>query len=228
MRTLRLHFQSPVSLAVFAVGVLLVVLGSVGMLLDLHPEVGVTGLGLAVDHELEYLGVLTGGVAVLGETVLSPSGVCDTVPGRTPHYLDTVYITTGLHELLVEVAKEEEPSAISAGIAVTPAGKLDGAETLDDSMPVFTDIYLPEQFNSVSSVFGVDLATPPRGIQGRFVSHPHGPFGVTKRDDLHEIVFVAVPPWDDSSLGAFDRAGRRRTVQTVDATPSARSEPVNL
>ena len=85
--------------------------------------------------------------------------------------------------------------------------------------PVFTDFYMPETGASVSAVFGIDLSTPPGQTQGRFVSHPTGRLELERTDDLHEVVFVAVPPWETGTLAAFDRNGRRRRLHVVDAHP---------
>jgi len=90
---------------------------------------------------------------------------------------------------------------------------------LTPETPVFTDFYMPETAASVSAVFGLDLSTPPGQTQGRFVSHPMGRLELERTDDLHEVVFVAVPPWELESLAAFDRSGRRRQLRVVDAQP---------
>ena len=92
-------------------------------------------------------------------------------------------------------------------------------EDLTPETPVFTDFYMPETGASVSAVFGVDLSTPPGQTQGRFVSHPTGRLELERTDDLHEVVFVAVPPWETGTLAAFDRNGRRRRLHVVDAHP---------
>jgi hypothetical protein len=65
----------------------------------------------------------------------------------------------------------------------------------------------------------MDLGTPAGRGRARFVTHPQGPFRVTRRDDLAAVVLVAVPPWDERSIAAFDRAGRRLTLAVVDAEP---------
>ncbi|NHN48703.1 hypothetical protein G9464_14025 [Halostella sp. JP-L12] len=134
-----------------------------------------------------------------------------------------VYATRGLVTVLLELAVDAEPSSLTAGIAVTPAGELDGAEDLPADAPVFTDFYLPDSGESVTAVFGVDLSTPSRQTQGRFVSHPQGNLEVSRTDDLHEAVFVAVPPWEESNLAAFDRRGRRRDLTVIDAEPPQES-----
>ncbi|PSQ27011.1 hypothetical protein BRD03_08365 [Halobacteriales archaeon QS_9_68_17] len=134
-----------------------------------------------------------------------------------------MYATQGLVTVLLELARDAEPSSITAGLAVTPASDLDGAEDLPPDTPVFTDFYLPNSGESVTAVFGVDLSTPSRQTQGRFVSHPQGDLELSRTDDLHEAVFVAVPPWEEATLAAFDRRGRRRDLTVVDAEPPQES-----
>jgi hypothetical protein len=47
-----------------------------------------------------------------------------------------------------------------------------------------------------------------------------GELGVSKTDDLHEVVLVAVPPWTREDVAAFDRSGRRLELRIVAAAPS--------
>jgi len=129
-----------------------------------------------------------------------------------------VHITRGLVETLLRLGRERDPNSVTIALSVTAAGELEDTD-LSDETPVFTHFYLPEAGGSVRAVFGVDLGTPAGQTQGRFVSHPNGDLGVSKRDDLHEVVFVGVPPWEASSLAAFDRSGRKRDVEIVDAEP---------
>jgi hypothetical protein len=129
------------------------------------------------------------------------------------------YVTRGLQRTLLRLAGEAEPESTTIPLSVTPAGEF-GADTgLDPETPVFTHFYMPDAGGSVSAVFGVDLGTPVGQTEGRFVSHPQGDLGVSKLDDLHEVVFVAVPPWDDDSFAAFDRRGVRGRVTVIDAEP---------
>lgn len=131
-----------------------------------------------------------------------------------------LYITRGLVSVLLDFACEHDPESISVGLTVTQAKKLiDVAVPLDPDTPVFTHFYLPDAGQSVNAVFGVDLGTP--RTQGRFVSHPTGDRDLRLTDDLHEIVFVAVPPWDD--IVAFDRSGRRQSMTVLDAEPPTES-----
>lgn len=128
-----------------------------------------------------------------------------------------VYATRGLVRGLLEYAREREPESVTVALSVTPAGDLDGT-VLDAETPVFTHFYLPDAGASVRAVFGMDLGTPP-GTPGRFLSHPTGELSVTRRDDLAEVVVVAVPPWDEASVAAFDRSGRRLELSLLDVEP---------
>ncbi|WP_276272116.1 hypothetical protein [Haloarcula litorea] len=133
-----------------------------------------------------------------------------------------VYVTRGLVETLLRLASEAEPDEVTISLSVTPAGDLPDAD-LDDETPVFTDFYLPSAGSSVNAVFGMDLGTPAGQTEGRFVSHPGGLLGVTEEDDLHEVVFVAIPPWEEDDFGAFDRSGRRQRVTILDVEPPEES-----
>ena len=133
-----------------------------------------------------------------------------------------VYVTRGLVETLLRLARDAEPSDVTISLAVTRAKDLPDAD-LDPETPVFTDFYLPSAGGSVNAVFGMDLGTPAGQTQGRFVSHPDGYMGVSKVDDLHEVIFVAIPPWDTDSFGAFDRSGRKKDVEILDVEPPEES-----
>lgn len=142
---------------------------------------------------------------------------------------DVVYVTRGLLEVCLRMAADAEPESISLELAVTPAGELsktrtpgDGAVDIDDlseETPVFTHFYMPEAGQSITAVFGMNLSTPPGRTQGRFLSHPLGELAISRTDDLHGVVIVAVPPWDESSVAAFDRAGRRVELTVLDVVP---------
>ncbi len=134
-----------------------------------------------------------------------------------------MYVTRGLVAVLLDLAAEAEPEELTVSLAVTPAGEFDGVVDAPPDAPVFTHFYPPETGRSITAVFGVDLSVPAGQTQGRFVSHPRGNLDVSKTDDLHEAVLVAVPPWEESSLAAFDRAGRGRDLVIVDAEPPTES-----
>ena len=118
-----------------------------------------------------------------------------------------VYVTRGLVKTLLGMARDAEPTDVTISLAVTEAAELPDTDLAPET-PVFTDFYLPSAGGSVNAVFGMDLGTPAGQTQGRFVSHPDGYMGVSKLDDLHEVIFVAIPPWATDSFGAFDRSGR--------------------
>jgi hypothetical protein len=130
----------------------------------------------------------------------------------------TVYATRGLVESLLRFARENEPDSITISLSVTRATDIDELD-LPGETPVFTHFYLPSAGESVNQVFGMNLGTPAGQTQGRFVSHPTGPPEVTEEDDLHEVVFVAVPPWEVESVAAFDRSANRRPLELLDVEP---------
>lgn len=130
-----------------------------------------------------------------------------------------VYATRGTIDALLELAADAEPRQVTAGLSVTRAGAFPEPPDLPPETPVFTHFYLPDAGGSVTAVFGIDLATPLAQTQGRFVSHPRGELDVSREDDLHGVVLVAVPPWDDDSIAAFGRDGRRLELGIVDAEP---------
>ncbi len=125
------------------------------------------------------------------------------------------HATSGLVEGLLTIAADRDPNGVSIALATTPAGDL-GLD-LPPETPVFTDFYFPDTGDSVSAVFGVDLSTP--GSEGRFVSHPDGDPQLTRTDDLHGVVLVAVPPWTSDDLRAYDRRGRRQELELLDVVP---------
>lgn len=130
-----------------------------------------------------------------------------------------IYITRGLVSVLLNFAREREPESVSIELTVTRAGKLTGADSLSPDTPVFTHFYHPTTGQSVSSVFGMDLGLP--RSDGRFISHPTGRRDLSVRDDFHEVVFLAVPPWNE--LTAFDRSATSLPLTVVDAEPPEES-----
>ena len=129
-----------------------------------------------------------------------------------------IYATRGLVETVLRMATDADPEPMTIAVAVTPAGELPDTD-LEPETSVFTHFYMPSAGNSVSEVFGFDLGTPVAQSDGLFVSHPSGRLDVTKEDDLHEVVFVAVPPWDDDSIAAFDRRGAEQPLTVLDVEP---------
>jgi proteasome lid subunit RPN8/RPN11 len=135
-----------------------------------------------------------------------------------------VHVTRGLLDLLLEKAADRDPNEITIELAVTPAGEFEDLD-LPAEAPVFTTFYLPDAGRSIEAVFGSNLATPSGEAPGLFVSHPDGSQSVSRTDDLREIVFVAVPPWERDSVAAFGRDGRRRNLEALDAEPPRESLP---
>lgn len=117
------------------------------------------------------------------------------------------------------MAAEAEPEPLGVVLAATPAEAFETDLGLDPETPILTHFYFPEASPSVSAVFGMDLGTPSGSGRGRFVTHPDGELELTERDDLATVVLLAVPPWDEESLAAFDRSGRRLPLELVDAEP---------
>lgn len=181
--------------------------------------------------DLEAIGSVLGLFSLL---ILPHLGLyrSSTIASSNPPYTEeelpkvtTVYVTRDLVEVLLELASKAEPIKLSAGIAVTRAGQFEEEVDLPSSVPVFTHFILPGTAKSASNVFGIDLGTPPGQTQGLFVSHPSCELSISKRDPLHEIVLVAIPPWDLDSVAVFDRSGRRMPMEIVDATPPEDSLP---
>lgn len=129
-----------------------------------------------------------------------------------------IYATRGLVESLLRMADEADPDSVTISLAITQASDVPDAD-LPSETPIFTHFYMPSAGGSVNAVFGVDLGTPVAQTQGRFVSHPRGNLSLTKEDDLHEVVFVSVPPWDEPSLAAFDRRGDQQELELLDVEP---------
>jgi hypothetical protein len=134
-----------------------------------------------------------------------------------------VYATRALLEVLLDLASDAEPESLSVTLATTPAGEFEGDLGIADETPVFTHFYFPETGRSVSAVFGVDLGLPAGRGRGRFVTHPQGSLRLSKRDHLANVVLVAVPPWDERSLAAFDRSGVQLDLVVLDVEPPTES-----
>lgn len=132
--------------------------------------------------------------------------------------MTVIYLTEGLLETLLRMAKERDPASTTIPLAITDAGDLPEAN-LSEETPVFTHFYLPNEGDSVNAVFGVDLGTPSGQTPGVFVSHPRGELELSKRDDFREVIFVAVPPWDMESFTVFDRTGDELEFAVLDIEP---------
>ncbi|WP_416839706.1 hypothetical protein [Haloferax sp. DFSO52] len=130
-----------------------------------------------------------------------------------------IHVTRGLVDVLLDMAEDAEPQAMNLVLAPTPAGEFDDDLGIDPETPVLTHFYMAEAGSSVSAVFGIDLGTPAGRGRARFLTHPQGPFELTERDDLAAVVLLAVPPWEEQTLGAFDRAGRKLDLVVVEAEP---------
>jgi len=129
-----------------------------------------------------------------------------------------IYLTEGLLETLLGLAAEKDPDSTTIPLAVTTAESLPDADLADET-PVFTHFYLPNKGDALNAIFGVDLGRPAGQTPGMFVSHPTGELWLSKRDDLREVVIVAVPPWDRESFKVFDRAGDRLDFAVLDIEP---------
>lgn len=134
------------------------------------------------------------------------------------------YITSGLVETLLRLADEKDPDSTTIPLAVTDADEIPDAD-LEEGTPVFTHFYMPSKGDALNAVFGIDLKTPARQTPGIFVSHPLGELRVKKEDDLRQVVFIAVPPWDRDSFKAFDRHGAREEFEVLDVEPPEESLP---
>ncbi|MFW6000628.1 MAG: hypothetical protein ACOCPY_04130 [Halorubrum sp.] len=136
-----------------------------------------------------------------------------------------IHVTRDLLTVLRERAASEDPDEVNVRLSATPAAEFETDLGLDPETPVVTHFTLPSVGGSVSSVFGVDLGTPAGQGGARFVSHPDGFLGVARTDDLAGVVIVAVPPYDDDSVAAFDRSGDGVELAVVDAAPPTESVP---
>ncbi|MFA9517233.1 hypothetical protein ACERIT_08455 [Halopenitus sp. H-Gu1] len=137
-----------------------------------------------------------------------------------------VHLTRDLLTVLLEHATDAEPAAVNVLLSATSAADLSGeTTTVDPETPVLTHFTLPDIGGSVDAVFGMDLSTPSERGRARFLSHPTGELRVNETDDLAAVVVVAVPPWEDDCVAAFDRAGRELPLHIVDAVPPEEFPP---
>ena len=136
-----------------------------------------------------------------------------------------IHVTRGLLTVLLARAEDEDPDGVGIRLSATPAAEFEADLGLDPETPVLTHFTLPSVGSSVNSVFGVDLGTPAGRGGARFLSHPDGFLGVSRTDDLAAVVLVAVPPYDDDAVAAFDRSGDGLSLAVVDAAPPTESVP---
>ncbi len=136
-----------------------------------------------------------------------------------------IHVTRGLLTVLLARAEAEDPDGVGMRLSATPADEFEADLGLDPETPVLTHFTLPSVGGSVNSVFGVDLGTPAGRGGARFLSHPDGFLGVSRTDDLAAVVLVAVPPYDDDAVAAFDRSGDGLSLAVVDAAPPSESIP---
>ncbi len=133
-----------------------------------------------------------------------------------------LYVTRGLVDTLLRFAAEKDPDRVTVPLAVTRARDLPEVD-LPGETPVFTHFYMPSEGDAVNAVFGMQLGIPSGATPGIFVSHPVQRLELTKEDDLREVVFIAVPPWDESALGAFERNGDQQEYTVLDIEPPEES-----
>ncbi|MFW5916784.1 MAG: hypothetical protein ACOCRD_00080 [Halorubrum sp.] len=136
-----------------------------------------------------------------------------------------IHVTRDLLTVLLERAAERDPAESALRLSATPAGEFEVDTGLDPATPVLTHFTPADVGGSVNAVFGVDLGTPAGHGGARFLSHPDGFLGVSKTDDLAAVMLVAVPPYDDDSVAAFDRAGDGVELAVLDAAPPEESLP---
>lgn len=135
-----------------------------------------------------------------------------------------IHVTRDLLTVLLGQAAERDPAETNLRLSATRAGDFESDTGLDPETPVLTH-FTPDVAESVNAVFGVDLGTPAGHGGARFLSHPDGFLGVSRTDDLAAIVLVAVPPYDDDSVAAFDRSGDGVELAVLDAAPPEESLP---
>lgn len=136
-----------------------------------------------------------------------------------------IHITRDLLTVLLDDAAERDPEESNYRLSATRAGEFEADLGIDPETPVLTHFTLSDVGGSVNAVFGVDLGTPAGHGGARFLSHSDGFLGVSKTDDLAAIVIVAVPPYDEDAVAAFDRAGTGIELAVLDAVPPEESVP---
>jgi hypothetical protein len=135
---------------------------------------------------------------------------------------DVLYVTRGLVDTILGFAAESDPDRVTVPLAVTRARDLPGVD-LPDETPVFTHFYMPSEGDAVNAVFGMQLGIPSGETPGIFVSHPVQQLRLTREDEFREAIFIAVPPWEEDSLAAFERSGDKQEYTILDIEPPEES-----
>lgn len=135
---------------------------------------------------------------------------------------DVLYVTRGLVDTLLGFAAESDPDQVTVPLAVTRARDLPEVD-LPDGTPVFTHFYMPSEGDAVNAVFGMQLGIPSGETPGIFVSHPVQRLRLTREDEFREIIFIAVPPWEEDSLATFGRSGDEQEYTILDVEPPEES-----
>ncbi len=135
---------------------------------------------------------------------------------------DVLYVTRGLVDTLLGFAAESDPDRVTVPLAVTRARDLPEVD-LPDQTPVFTHFYMPSEGDAVNAVFGMQLGIPSGETPGIFVSHPVQRLRLTREDEFREAIFIAVPPWEEDSLAAFERSGDEQEYAVLDIEPPEES-----
>ncbi|WP_338728735.1 hypothetical protein [Haladaptatus sp. DJG-WS-42] len=130
-----------------------------------------------------------------------------------------VYATRGLLTVLRDYAKGAAPEPVVFVLATTPAESFTDHLDLPAETPVFSHFYLADSGTSVSAVFGVDLNSPAKQSQGRFISAPDGFSDSPTGRERSETVFIATPPWNEAAIRVYDATGTVQPLTIVDAEP---------
>lgn len=125
-----------------------------------------------------------------------------------------IFITADLLETVLDIASRSAPKKTSIGLTSEKSKDLD-LKNVCDNKDVFHDFYFPSG-KSINEIFGMDISTPPTSTQARFISHPSGYDKIMKKDELHKIIFIAVPPWDKKSTKVYNRNGKEYDLVIID------------
>lgn len=127
--------------------------------------------------------------------------------------LNKIFITSDLLDTLLDLASKSSPKKISIGLTSEKSKKLD-LKNISNDKEVFYDFYFPSA-KSIKDIFGMDISTPPSSTQARFISHPSGYAKIMKNDELHKIIFIAVPPWDKESVKVYNRNSEEYDLEII-------------